>query len=175
MATFRDTEVTKNHPLHVQYSQLQKCNSIVLTEVTLSSLPKDDVPDMLASELHLPKRLVRRLADEVFKKTGGHALFLCELLNKLVQESIIKYGSTMMRYVWDLDRISFIPTEEGVAGFIASNLNSHSPSSLHILQTLSCLGMQTDLNLLSLLEGIEAGILSSLQQFIDVGILGNII
>lgn len=67
--------------------------------------------------------------------------------------------------------MSFHPTGDGVAGLIASNIKSLPPASQQILQLLSCFGVQTDVSLLQLLEHFQNGIVSSLDAFIDKGIL----
>ena len=56
-----------------------------------------------------------------------------------------------------------------VAELIASNLKSLALESREILHIISCLGIQTDVSLLDFV--FEKSISSSLDQFIDTGIL----
>ncbi len=56
-----------------------------------------------------------------------------------------------------------------VAELIASNLKSLSLESREILHIISCLGIQSDVTILNFI--FEKGISSSLDQFIDTGIL----
>mmetsp|Transcript_30851 Transcript_30851/g.66674 ORF Transcript_30851/g.66674 Transcript_30851/m.66674 type:complete len:1679 (-) Transcript_30851:132-5168(-) len=169
---FRHDEIGDHHPFTIQYSYLEMMtNNIKITKIKLSSLSKEDISDMLMAELRLPLRFVEQLADVVHKKTSGHALFAIELLNSHLRSSIIAYSFQKRRYSWDQDTIDIIKTEDGVAGLIASNLKSLSPSSQRVLQILSCFGIQTNISLLQLLENFQKGIICSLDTLVDKGIL----
>ena len=99
----REDEVDDYHPFSIQYSYLQTNSDINTTEVKLESLAKSDVVDMLMETFRLPKRLVVELATAVNKRTGGYAIYVIQLLNKLVRESTIYFSPHCQRYVWDQD------------------------------------------------------------------------
>jgi len=82
----------------------------------------------------------------------------------------VAYSSTKQCYDWDLDRIGFIQTHANVAELIAANLTSLSPSSMSVLQILSCFGIQTDMSLLQVLSNFQEGMIS-LDDFDERGIL----
>lgn len=147
----RDNEINNSHPFSNQLVPLKKCNNIDLAEIKLSSLSREDVVDMISHEFRLPGRLVRELAKEVHHKTSGHALFVVQLLNSLVQDSTISYSPLKRRYNWDVRRIAALRTNDGVASLIVSNLSLLKPRPLRCLRILSCLGMQSDLSLVRLL------------------------
>jgi len=169
---YRDDEVDDNHPITVVRNYLQMMtNNINTTKVNLPSLSKSDITIMLMAELHLPRRYIIHLADVVHKKTSGHALFVVELLNSLIRDSIITYSPQTRSYIWDHDAINLLQTGDGVAGLIALNLKSLPPNSQRVLQLLSCFGMQTEIALLKYLESFQSGIICSLDTFIEMGIL----
>ena len=126
---------------------------------------------MIMAEFMLPRRYVKQLGDVVFKKTTGHALYVVQLLNSLLRDSIVTYSTERYRYTWDIDRVEFIQTGRNVAELISSNLNAIPPESLDILHILSLFGVQTELSLLQLLENFHRGTVSSIANFVELGIL----
>jgi len=169
---FRDDEVDANHPFSIQYSYIQMMtNNINSTNIKLPSLSKKDVGDMLMAEFCLPRRYIAHMAEVVHKKTSGHALFVVELLNSLLRDSIINYSLQKRRYIWDEDTINVLQTGDGVAGFIASNIKSLPPASQRVLQLLSCFGIQTENSLLRHLEHFQEGIITFLDNFVEMGII----
>ena len=69
---YRDDEVTQSHPLAIELDALRKNNYVNVTDIKLPSLSRDDVTDMIMTEMHLARRLVSGLAGIIFKKTAGH-------------------------------------------------------------------------------------------------------
>ena len=68
---YREDEVTETHPFSIQYSHLQMNSNVNLTDIKLSTLSRFDVIDILMTEFRLPQRVVKDLADVVYKKTAG--------------------------------------------------------------------------------------------------------
>ena len=166
---FREEEVEMT-PFSIQYTYLQTSSHINSSEIKLPGLSKDVMVDMMTEEFRLPKRYVRELADIVFKKTAGHALFAVELLNSFIRGSIIAYKSDKRRFAWDLIRLDCIQTGGSAAKLIASKFSSLPSESQRLLRILSCFGIQMDRNLLQVLETFQEGIIS-LDDYIDMGIL----
>jgi len=169
VGSHREDEIDDGHPLLIQYSYLQMSSNVNTTEIKLRSLSKNDVTEMLMTDLRLPRRVVVELAAVVHKKTSGHAFFVVELLNSLVRKSTIAYSSQKCSYDWDELEIELIQTGDGVAGLIASNVESLP--NLAFAQILSCFGTQTETDLLQILEKYQQGIMLSLDMFIEKGIL----
>mmetsp|Transcript_4493 Transcript_4493/g.9952 ORF Transcript_4493/g.9952 Transcript_4493/m.9952 type:complete len:1333 (+) Transcript_4493:111-4109(+) len=168
---YRSNEVDDDHPFAIQQSLLQMSQDVNTTEIGLSSLSRPDIDEILMVELKLPRRIVADLSDSVHKKTSGHALYVVELLNSLLNDALLTYSPQKCQYDWDMDRIDFIRTSDNVAEFIALNLSSLTPESHYVLQILSCFGIQTDINLLKVLEKFQEGMVSSVKEFLDRGIL----
>lgn len=89
----------------------------------------------------------------------------------MLRDKIITFSPKSRRFTWDEDTISFVPTGDGVAGLIAENIKSLPVELLNILQILSCFGVQSDVQVLRLLERFQKGITNSLPVFVDKGIL----
>ncbi|KAL7545936.1 hypothetical protein ACHAWF_009284, partial [Thalassiosira exigua] len=95
VGAYRDDEVTESHPLARQLGVLRGSANAKVTEIRLSSLATDDVADMIALELRLPRRLISGLADVVHKTT------CVQLLGSLAEDSTIAYSPRKRRFDWD--------------------------------------------------------------------------
>jgi len=177
VAMYRDNEVTSSHPSTSQLEGLQRNEHVNVTSINLPSLSKNDIIDMMMTELRLPRRIVLDLSDIVHKKTSGHALFVVQLLNSLVRDSIVLYSPTKKRYLWDFERLNNLQTWDDVASLIVSNLSSLSSADLKVLELLSCFGTQTHRSIIqhigtcSTIQVEAREIESSLPRLIDVGII----
>ncbi|KAL7553733.1 hypothetical protein ACHAWF_018684 [Thalassiosira exigua] len=175
IATFRSNEVSGEHPVMAHYNDLQAKRQVNVTDIKLSSLSQSAVLEMVMTEMRLPRRLVVELADVVYKKTVGHALFVSELLQSLVRDGNIYYSPRSHCYVYDRKSLLSIKPCESVAGLIVSNLSSLPSTDLHNLRILGCLGMQINLSTIHLLEGcpgLKAEALSqSLNRLANDGII----
>jgi len=171
VGTYRSNEIDDHHPFSIQYSYLQMSSYVNTTEVRLSGLSRNDIVDISMSGLKLPRRIVADLADVIYKKTFGHALYVIELLNSLMNESVIVYSPRKLGFSWNQDQINFIQTSDNVAELIASNLKSLPRESQDVLKILSCFGIQTDAPLLGVLEFFQSGMMSTMKEFDDKGIL----
>lgn len=168
---YRSDELGDHSYFAVQHSMICLSSCINVTEIKLSSLSRENVEDMVMTVLKLPRRKVHHLVDLVYKKTTGHVLFVCELLNTLLNDQIVVFSSLKQSYVWDLEHLDMIQMGKNVAELIASNL-SLLPYDLQLnLAVLSYFGSQTDNSLLHILEKYRPGIEASIDTFVEKGIL----
>jgi len=149
---YRDDEITETHPFTKQLDKIQKSDTVDLTEIKLPSLTRDDVADMIMSELRLPRRLVYELADIVHKKTSGHALFVIQFLSALLHDSAIAYSPMKHRFDWDVNKISTLQIGDDVASLIVSNLSQLEETVLRSLRILSCFGISSELCIFKMLD-----------------------
>jgi len=150
---YRDDEIVNSHPLTLQLAVLRKSPTIDVTEIELSSLSREDIADMIATEVRLSRRLVSGLADVVHRRTSGHALFVVQLLNSLVRDSVIAYSPRKRRFDWDENRMASLRMGDSVASLIVSNLSRLRSGERRSLMILSCFGVQSDLSLVKLIDG----------------------
>jgi len=172
---YRDDEVTDNFT--TRYDSLQRSKSVNITSIHLPSMSKDDTTEMIMSELRLPKRIILHFSDVIHKKTSGHALFVVQLLNSLVQDNIVVYNPTKHRYDWDCDQLNELQMCDSVASLIISNFKKIPPEALSSLRVLSCFGMHihesTIQHIVCCSDTYICGgdIIPSLPILIDAGIL----
>ncbi|KAK1738459.1 putative AAA ATPase [Skeletonema marinoi] len=165
--------ISEQHPLTVHLADFRRHQDISLTEMSLNRLSIDDVTDIIMTELRLPRRLVLELANIVHKKTSGHALFVVQLLNSLVRDSVLAYSPMKRRFDWDSAKVRSLKTADSVASLIVSNLNSLTPGELPSLRALSCFGIQVKLVVLALLkDGCPfGGVEPYLKSLIEGGVV----
>ena len=131
-------------------------------------------PLSLCLNWQLFRRLILDFSSIIFRKTSGHALFITELLNSLVRDSVIVYLPTKYRYYWDNKQLEGLQMGDSVASLIVSNLSSFSETDLHCLRVLSCLSsvhQSIIQHLGSCTDGAFGEIISSLPHLIDAGII----
>ena len=104
-------------------------------------------------------------------KTSKDAMFVIELLNSLLKDSIISFSPMKGRFAWDPIRIELIETGDNVAELIASNIKSFPSMEQQLIHILSCFGIQTDDTLLDILERYRPGLMASIAAFCEKGIL----
>ena len=165
--------ISEQHPLTILAAELRRHQDISLTEMRLKRLSIDDVTDIIMTELRLPRRLVLELANIVHKKTSGHALFVVQLLNSLVRDSVLAYSPMKRRFDWDSAKVRSLKTADSVASLIVSNLNSLTPGELPSLRALSCFGIQVKMSVLALLKDVcpFGGVEPYLKSLIEGGVV----
>jgi len=175
VVTCRSNEVSEFHPLTLHFNRLKECKHTNVTEIKLSSLTKDNVIEMVMTEMRLPKRMVGEFAEIVHRKTLGHALFIVELLNSLVRNGTISYSLRKRRYDFDWDRLISTETWESVGSLIVSNLSLLSKNDLQNLRIICCFGIQCNISIVSLIKdcpGVQSiEMPSSICRLINDGIL----
>ena len=65
-----DNEIHSSHPVNSQIEVLQRHQNINVTSIDLPNLSRDDITELLMSEMRLPKRLVVDVSEIIYKKAG---------------------------------------------------------------------------------------------------------
>jgi len=109
----------------------------------------------------------------VHKKTSGHALFVVQLLNSLVRDSVLAYSPMKRRFDWDSAKVRSLKTADNVASLIVSNLNSLNAGEQRSLRDVSCFGIQVKLSVLALLKEAcpDGGVEPHLKSLIEGGVV----
>ena len=172
---YRTDEVGLGHPLSNHLSLLRMSRNANVTEMNLPCLTKQDVSNMLVSQMRLPRRLVSELAQVVHQRTIGHASFVVDLLNSLVGDSVIAYSPEMRRHSWDPICLDLLETRDDAAGMIASNLANLPLGLQQVLCLISCFGDQVDMDVLRKLEQFVGGDTpSSVKLLVELGFLDTV-
>ena len=134
LGTYRDSEVTRQHPLSQTLAELQRHGPV--QRVLLGGFSLVETAQFVAaSDLEAPAELVAALHE----RTEGHPLFLAELLLDRNQLQAIRTLPT---------RVGVHGVPEGVRDIIGVRLNRLSPTCLRVLQHAAVFGREFRFDLL---------------------------
>lgn len=127
LGMYRDDEINDGHPLASEINIFRDSSSVDVTLLELSPLSKSDIMIMVMSETRLTRRHVKTLVDVVHKVTIGHAIFVTQLLQSLVRDSIISYSPLKHRFDWSDRVLESLSMGGDVASLVVENLSSLQP------------------------------------------------
>lgn len=136
LGTFRDAELSSEHPLTRTLGELTKERHF--QRLILRGLPNEDVGELIA--LLAGVAPVPAIVDAVCSHTQGNPLFVTEVVRLLVQETGLTGEGNWQRASVDLG----IP--DGVREVIDGRLNRLSEACNNVLATASIIGREFGLN-----------------------------
>ena len=159
LGTYRDTELSRQHPLFDTLGELAR--SPAYRRVELSGLSSRETEELMRAAGNLSAGFV----DAIHARTEGHPLFLQETLRYLKDG---RYGADGGTPNDDARALSLIPA--GVREVIGKRLNRLSVSAVNLLSIAACIGRSFDLDLLNRLEPdkSEDDILTTLEDALAV-------
>jgi DNA-binding CsgD family transcriptional regulator len=166
VATYRDIEVTRVHPLSGALAELRRSSHFV--RLPLRGLNQDEVQRMLASisERAVPQALV----DLVHRQTEGNPLFVQELLRYLVEYDLVEAREGRLEQSGDPGLAERIP--EGLRDVIGQRLSRLAEQTNQVLALASVLGREFRFDaLLQMADGGEDDVTSALEQATRAGLV----
>lgn len=159
LGTYRDTELSRQHPLFDTLGELARSPSY--RRVELRGLSTRETGEFMRAAGNLSASFV----DAIHARTEGHPLFLQETLRYLKDGRSGADGDTPND---DARALSLIPA--GVREVIGKRLNRLSVSAVNLLSIAACIGRSFDLDLLTRLEPdkSEDDILTTLEDALAV-------
>ena len=165
VGTYRDVEVSRQHPLSDTLAQLSR--EPVFRRELLRGLSRQDTGDFVevAAGLRPPPGLV----ESIYLQTEGNPFFIGEVIRMLAEQG--ELGEE------DIGRSPSIRIPEGVREVIGQRLNRLSAHCNQTLVTAAVNGREFDFRLLSALsDGISDGISESqLLEAIDEGLEAHLL
>ena len=157
IATYRDTELSRQHPLSETLAELAR--SPVFHRIELAGLSGRETEQLMAAASGSPASA--SLVSAIFARTEGHPLFLEETLRFLSEARTPQAPGSAGD---DARLLLKIPT--GVRDVIGKRLNRLSLAAGRLLSTAACIGRTFDLDLLARLEAdkSEDEVLQALEE-----------
>jgi tetratricopeptide (TPR) repeat protein len=166
VATYRDVEVDRAHPLSGALAELRRASSF--GRVLLRGLTADEVQRMMQSITGQEARW--SFAEAVHRQTEGNPLFVQEVLRYLVEEGHITHEGGRWHRAGETPPEMHIP--EGLRDVIGKRLSQLSPDCNRVLAVAAVIGRDFELETLRQVSELpEEALLDALEQARRVAVL----
>jgi class 3 adenylate cyclase len=168
VATYRDTDLDRTHPLAEMLADLRREPGV--ERLALSGLDEQSVADFLEHTAgHALDDPGIALARAVHAETEGNPFFIGEVLRHLFEQGAIVFRDG--RYYLDR-RLDDVGIPEGVREVIGRRLSNLAASVNEVLSTASVIGRDFDVGLLAgLTDGGEDAVLDALEAAESTGLV----
>ncbi len=164
VATYREEETPRGHPLRQMRRRLQK--DALADHIALSGLPTNAIADwLLAVAPHLAEAChVPQLAARLWAASEGNPLFV----SLLMQQQADGAGSVEARWIDQIERVSTRALPDGLRAIVASRLDQLSPTARAVAETAAVAGPIFSTELVREVGGWpEAAVLEALNELLD--------
>ncbi|HLA65469.1 MAG TPA: LuxR C-terminal-related transcriptional regulator, partial [Candidatus Saccharimonadales bacterium] len=166
LATYRDVEVDRAHPLSAVLAELRR--AVTFGRVSLRGLSADEVQRMMQA---ITGQEVRRaFAEAVHRQTEGNPLFVEEVLRYLVEQGHLTHDDGRSHGVSEMPPELRIP--RGLRDVIGKRLARLSPAGSGVLPLAAVIGREFRFDTLKLVAGLaEESMIAGLEEATRVGVL----
>ncbi|MGO9489703.1 MAG: ATP-binding protein [Solirubrobacteraceae bacterium] len=171
IATFRDSELGKDHPLTATLADLPRLLGV--QRIALHGLGTDEVAEiMTAIAGHELEADAIELAGRIAAETGGNPFFVGEILRGLSESGALVFDEAAGR--WSIDSSAGIALPESVREVIERRVERLGGESLEALRLAAVIGREFDLRLLSVALGVdEAELLDRVEGAMAASVLAE--
>lgn len=170
IGAYRDNEVDVTHPLHLQMQYFKEKRSDQITECALSSLPNEDINQLIADSLQLPPKDTKELSEVITNKTQGNPFFVKQFFQSLVDLELIFFNAKSAQWEWDYDRILDLDVTDNVVDLLVKKIQTLTPDTQKVISMAACIGNIWDFDTLKIITGLsEGGLSNSISEIIKNG------
>ncbi|HXH13179.1 MAG TPA: AAA family ATPase [Alphaproteobacteria bacterium] len=163
LGTYRDIEVSRQHPLFETLGELSRDR--LQYRIALRGLDREEVGHFLNLAVGGPP--TEELVESVYQRTEGNPFFVIEVVRLLIQEGLLAAGSSHR------PRPSAVKIPEGVREVIGRRLNRLSPACNQILSAASVIGREFAFDELRCI--VDAPVVESLLDALEEALAAHII
>ena len=173
LATYRDTDLDRTHPLSGMLADLRRADAA--RRIPLRGLSRDEGTAFVeAAAGHDLERVHQRLAEAMHEVTAGNPLFLREVLSHLVDAGVLTQRAgrwTTDIVEVDLDRLGL---PEGVRDAISRRLSALSDRANEVLRVAAVIGPAFELRVLDRIPELAAGgVVDALDEVLATGLIAE--
>jgi AAA ATPase domain len=168
IATFRDSDLGKDHPLTAVLADLRRVEGT--QRIALHGLGPDEVAEIMAAAAgHELDQDGIELAGQIAEETDGNPYFVAEILRSLRESDAIVFDETSGR--WSVDRSASLALPESLREVIERRVERLGEQPREVLTLAALIGRSFDLAVLcavadipedQLLDHLEAAVAASL-------------
>ena len=169
LVTYRDSELTKDHPLTGVLADLRRIEGV--ERIALAGLAPDEVAELLSAAAgHELDADALALAGELATETGGNPFFVGEILRSLIESGAITFDEAAGRWGVDLAAVTSLP--ESVREVIERRIDRLGEAGREVLTVAAVIGRSFDVRLLYELVGLPEGrLLDQLEAAVSATLL----
>ncbi len=157
IATYRDTDLVRTHPLSEALASLNREAGFL--RIPLRGLSREEVEAYIRATANTapPPRLVAR----IYEETEGNPFFLSEVVNLMAQEGTLSD-----------DSVSDIAIPDGVKEALGRRLDRVSEDTNELLQTAAVVGREFTFDTLRLMnDSTDDALLASIEEAVEARVI----
>ena len=171
VATYRDSDLGKDHPLSAVLADLRRVEGV--RRVALHGLDVDEVAQIMTAVAgHELEAEGVQLAAEIAAETEGNPFFVGEILRGLSESGALAFDDATGR--WSLDRTSRLAMPESVREVIEHRIGRLGEDNAQVLRLAAVIGRSFDVELLrAILDVDEGSLLDQLEAAVAASVLAE--
>lgn len=173
LATYRDTDLSRSHPLAGMLADLRRAD--VARRLALRGFTLDEGTAFVeAAAGHRLEEIQQRLAETMHEVTSGNPLFLREVLSHLVETGVVYQRDG--RWVTDIDEVDLdrLGLPEGVRDAISRRLSALSERANETLRVAAVIGPAFELRVLDRIPELATGtVVDALDEVLATGLIAE--
>ncbi|GLY02868.1 diguanylate cyclase [Actinoplanes sp. NBRC 101535] len=151
LGAYREEEVDETHPLSAILARIRRERGDS-REVRLANLGHAELAALIAAMLRMPESDAAPLASLLAMRTGGNPFDTMELLNALRRQgALVPAGAG---WSWDDDTVRRFVGHGDVVDLLGARIEALPAPTRDLVEVMSCLGGEVDLNLLRVAGGL---------------------
>lgn len=169
IATYRDSELTRDHPLTLGLADLVRAEGV--HRIALRGLGTEDVVEIMSAATgHALEKEGLALAGEIAGETGGNPFFVAEILRSLLEAGTFVFDEGTER--WRIDTGTQLRLPQSVRDVVGSRAQRLGPDALEVLLASAVVGNEFDVALVTdLVDVPEMTVLDLLEVAVAASIL----
>jgi len=144
VCTYRNSENGEKVRQHICGNQ-DDLEGLCVTEIELGNLSQEAVMSMITDLLEVSNGDVQALCTFVRQKTASNPYFICQFLELLQSQRLLRYSSKLSAWQFDMMNIkNETESSENVVDIVFQRIAGLSPLVQGVMQLASCLGHKFD-------------------------------
>lgn len=169
IVTYRDSELTGDHPLTLGLADLLRAEGV--NRIALRGLGAEDVVEMMSAAAgHAMEAQGVALAGEIAGETGGNPFFVAEILRSLLESGTFVFDEGSER--WRIETGAPLRLPPSVRDVVGSRAQRLGPEALEVLLASAVVGNEFEVALVTELVDVpEMTVLDLLEVAVAASIL----
>jgi predicted ATPase/signal transduction histidine kinase len=151
IATYRDTEVSRAHPLIQTIDEIQKMGTVI-TPIALSPLTIEALNQLVADSLFLKANSTRSLSEFINTITQGNPFFSSQLLKSWHEDGFIIFDWNIQSWTFELLEIQAKTQTQDMVELISTKLQKLPLATQSALKFAACIGSSFELSMVSMIS-----------------------